>query len=278
MLVTLYVLNLRVVPKGLNPVLEQTYSTIELIVIDDGSTDNTANIIQKLSEQHGFYFECQKNQGLTRTLNKILTIAKGKYFSGLGSDDIIMADKIERQVLTMEKDDSIAVCGGGIVEINKDGVIAKKQASHPYRELSFDDLLLNRKPGLPAPTLMLRTDYFRNLGGYSTEVKLEDLYSQLLLANHGYKLVGLSDALSYYRVHPTNTYKNHAFMIENVLHTFSLFKSAKNYHLAVNKFLISMFVKVAKKDKPLAKRLLKQINKKYYSFRVLKGLFRLLTT
>ena len=265
------------IEQSLTSVLEQTYPNIELVVIDDGSTDNTANIIQKLSEQHGFYFERQKNMGLTRTLNKALAMAKGKYFAALGSDDMIMSDKVEKQVVVMERDESIAVCGGGIIEINQDGVHAKKQSSHPYRELNFDDLLLNRKPGLPAPTLMLRADYFRNLGGYSTKVRLEDLYSQLLLANYGYKLVGLSDALSYYRVHPTNTYKNYRFMLDNVLHTFSFFKTTKNYDLAVNKFLTSMFVKVAKKDRQLAISIFKQIAKQYYSFRLLKGFFRLLT-
>ncbi len=261
----------------LNSVLKQTYPAIELLVIDDGSTDDTPNIIQKMSEQHGFYFERQFNKGLTRTLNKALAMAKGKYFAPLGSDDMIFPNKTQIQVDVLEKDDSIAVCGGNIIEVDQDGKQRKKQAFHSYRELNFDDLLLNRKPGLPAPTLMLRTDCFRDLGGYNTEIRLEDLYSQLLLAQNGYKLVGVDEVLSYYRVHSTNTYKNFQFMVDNVLQTFSLFKSAENYDRAVNKYLISMFVKTANKDKQLAKKLLKSIDKKFYSIRILKGLYRLLS-
>ncbi|MEO1944404.1 MAG: glycosyltransferase family 2 protein [Candidatus Thioglobus sp.] len=266
------------IEESINSALQQTYPNIELIVIDDGSTDSTPDIIEKLSMQHSFYFKRQKNEGLSSTLNKILAMAKGKYFAPLGSDDCILEHKTETQVVVMEVDNNIALCGGNIIEIDHTGKKSTRTKLPKRRELTFDDLFLNLKPGLPAPTLMYRTEHFKHVGGYESNIRLEDVYSELLLAYSGFKIVGLEETLAYYRVHPNNTYKNYQFMLDNVLQTFAMFKEAKTYETAKNKFLISMFVKVARKDKTIAKNILSQINPKYYSFRVIKGLYRLLTS
>ena len=73
-------------------VVRQTYTNFELIVFDDGSSDNSPVILEQLSRQYGFYFQAHENIGLSKTLNKALAMAKGKYVSPLGSDDMLLLD------------------------------------------------------------------------------------------------------------------------------------------------------------------------------------------
>ena len=68
--------------------LNQTYKNIELIVVDDGSKDNSASILKQLKEKYNFYLEIRENNGLVKTLNYILkNLVHGKYVCVLDSDD-----------------------------------------------------------------------------------------------------------------------------------------------------------------------------------------------
>ncbi len=259
----------------INSIVLQTYSSIELIVLDDGSNDDSAAILQRLSEQHGFYFEHQQNIGLPATMDKALAMAKGKYFAVFESDDIAMLDRIEKQVRYMEQDETIGLCAGNMLKINDAGVLLKKQQFHDYRELQFDDLFLNLKPGCATPTMMLRTDSVRAVGGYNLQLKVEDVYIQLKISEAGYKIISINDICCYYRIHDSNMHKDLHFMVENVLLTFACFKDRENYQLAVNKFLESMFLKAAKKDKKLAWELFNRIKPKRFSTKLVRGLIKL---
>lgn len=260
----------------LSSLLQQTYPNIELIVFDDGSTDNTPNIIESIREERSFYFEKRKNHGLTRTLNDILKIAKGKYFTVLGSDDIAMLDKIEHQVDLMESDESIGICGGNVLLIDQAGTITPKQKMHSSHHLNFEDIILNKKAGAAAPTLFFRTDDLRDVGGYNEKVALEDLYIILKVSEKKQNMLFSNRVLAYYRVHPTNTYKNLDFMSKGIFETLDHFKDSPYYPAAQQNAFVSLFIKASKRNKPLAKKLLKGIKLKNYSFRVIKGLARLL--
>lgn len=260
----------------LSSLLQQTYPNIELIVFDDGSTDNTPNIIESIHKESSFYFEKRQNHGLTQTLNDILKIAKGKYFTVLGSDDIAMLDKVDNQVELMESDDSIGLCGGNILRIDQYGVITPKQKMHPTQQLNFEDIILNKKPGPPAATLFFRTDILRSVGGYHGKIKLEDLYIALKIGEQNHKIVFSNRLLAYYRLHPTNTHKNLDFMGKSIFETLDHFKDSPYYHAAQQNAFVTLFIQSSKRNKPLAKKLLKGIELKNYSFRVIKGLARLL--
>ena len=266
----------RYIKQCLTSLLQQTYKNVELIVFDDGSTDNTANIIEGFHKTHKFHFEKRPNSGLTPTLNAILKLAKGKYFTVLGSDDIAMLDKTEKQVALMEQDESIALCGGNILKIDQHGTLSSDQKTRAAHELDFKSLMLNTKSGLPAPTLFFRTDILRKVGGYHEEIKLEDVYIALKISEPGHKLFFMNDVLAYYRIHPENTYKNLIFMSDSILATLDQFKSSPFYLPAQQKRLVSLFIKASKRNKPLARTLIKKIKLKNYSIRVAKGVLRLL--
>lgn len=257
-------------------ILKQSYPNIELIVIDDGSEDNSVEIIKKLQNDYGFIFEIQENMGLAKTLNRAIGIARGKYIVSFGSDDVMFLDRIEKQVTFLEAHPEIDICGGNILVIDERGEVLRKQKIFGYRELEFEDLLTERKPGIPAPSAMVRASAFENEGGYDPEIPLEDMYMWFKLTNRGYRVAVLNDVLAYYRKHGKNTYKNQRYMLDCMLKTYEPYKTHEKYDAAVNKFLISIFSKASKTDFQLAMEVFGKISPKFYSRRVIKGFFKLL--
>lgn len=255
-------------------VLQQTYRNIELIVIDDGSRDESPQLLASLAAQHGFRLELQANQGLSRTLNRGIALATGKYLCTVGSDDILMLDKTEKQVAFMEAHAQIAVCGGNQLVIDSDGVVInKRQRFHPARELNFDDIFLSRKTLIPASSAMMRRDVLLREGGYDPDIPLEDMYMWFKLTARGHTIAALNDVLIYYRKHESNSYKNAEYMVASMLKTFAPYAGHAQYTQVVNNYLISMFLRAAKYDRKLALNILRRVSVARYNLKVLRGLF-----
>ena len=77
------------VGEAIESVINQTYSNIELIVINDGSTDNSDNVIKKLQKKYNFKYINQHNQGIIAVRNQAINVAKGEYLVQLDADDYI---------------------------------------------------------------------------------------------------------------------------------------------------------------------------------------------
>lgn len=257
-------------------IIHQTYNNIELIVIDDGSTDNSPEILDDLSQQYQFYYEHQENMGLTRTLNKALEKAKGQYIAPLGSDDIIMLDKTAKQVAFLEQRNDIAVLGGNILVIDEQGIIKPKQKFAAYHEEDFNSIFLNPKKIPAAPSVMIRADALRSVNGYSTESNLEDIDLWLKITHAGFKIAILNDILCYYREHPSNSYKDYRFMTESLLQIYSRYENEPEYLQVKNQILLRMFLKVAKKDRQYAWEIMKQISPRYYKLKFFRAFFHML--
>jgi len=266
------------IKESLLSVLNQTYQNIELIVFDDGSVDKSAGIIEELSKEYHFFFQRQENIGLTATSNKAIELCKGKYVAFLGSDDVFFDDKIEKQVQYMETREDIAGCGGNIVFIdNKSTVLERQKNRKPYREIDFQTMFMNRKAGPPAPTAMLRLNVLREIGGYDPDIRLEDLYLWLKITHCGYRLAMLSADMVYYRKHASNTHKDFKFMADSMIKIYEQYSEEQKYQAAINKVIISMFLKTSKLDKRYALTLLRKINLRFYSLKVLRGVWALIT-
>ncbi len=257
-------------------VLEQTYKNIELIVFDDGSVDKSADIIETLSHKYHFFFQPQENIGYTSTLNKAIKLCKGKYIAFLGSDDLFLEDKIEKQVQFLETRDDIAVCGGNMVYIDMHGSIKTKQKKVPYYEVDFTTLFHNRNLGPAASSAMIRLDVLHEVGGYDSQIALEDLYIWLKITHQGYKLAILDNVMIYYRKHGLNISKQYKFLADSIIEVYEQYHAEKDYPSAMNKVLISLFLKTSKLDKQYAFGLLKRIDLRYYNFKVLRGIFALI--
>ncbi|WP_409283293.1 glycosyltransferase [Pseudomonas protegens] len=259
-------------------VLNQTYSNIELLVVDDGSSDDSVERIQSLQVLHGFDFRVQQNQGLTNTLNGAIARAKGSLIVPFGSDDIMLPERIATQVAYLDGKPEVGICAGNIELIDSDGNLFpenRQRRDVPFRRLDFDDMFLERKPYPPAPTLMIRREALEKVGGFDPNIRLEDLLIELKITHAGYFIDGLNVLMARYRKHATNSYKNHRFMIDNILRTYALFSEHPLYEEVRYKFLSSMFLKVSNRDRKLARELLAQIPFKAWNKKTWRGLARL---
>ncbi|ENO89916.1 group 2 family glycosyltransferase [Thauera linaloolentis 47Lol = DSM 12138] len=260
---------------SIGSVLAQTYPSVELLVVDDGSSDDSVERIRGLQARYGFDFRAQPNQGLARTLNDCVARARGSLIAPFGSDDIMMPDRLAIQVAYLADKPEVGICAGNIQSIDGEGrVIARRERVRSFRRLSFEDVFDSDIPGAPAPTLLFRKEALDRVGGFDPEIRLEDLLIALKITRAGYFIDVLPDMLAQYRVHETNTYKNRRFMIDNVLKTYDQFRDHPSYARVCARFLNSMLLKCARDDKNLAWELVREIPFRYWNMKTVRGLLR----
>ena len=259
-------------------ILIQTYPHIELLVVDDGSTDDSVERIGRLQAEHGFDFQVQQNQGLTRTLNSAIARAKGELIVPFGSDDVMLPERLAKQVAYLADKPEVGICAGNIELIDSEGKLfpeARQRRDIPFRRMDFDDVFMERKPYAPATTLMIRKEALDKVGGFDPEIRLEDLAIELKITHAGYYIDCLGEVLACHRKHMTNSSKNHRFMIDSILRIYELYSDHPQYEFVRTRFLNSMFLKCSNRDRNLARDLLAQIPFKHWSKKTWRGLMRL---
>ena len=188
----------------------------------------------------------------------------------------MLLGRIATQVAYMQDKPEVGICGGNIRIIDSNGnYVPERDKIRTHRRLNFDDIFLNTKSGIPAPTLLFRRKALEDVGCFDTEIKLEDLLIELKITHAGYVIDVLEDVLAQYRIHGSNTYKNYQFMIDNVLRTYSKYQDHPDYSKARSRFINSMALKCARKDKKLARELLKQLPFRSWDSKSLRAIMRL---
>lgn len=99
------------VGSAIRSITDQTYRNFELLIIDDGSTDGSAAVIQGIDDQRIVYVKNDTNLKLITTLNKGLNLAKGKYIARLDADDLAMETRLQEQVNFMEQNPQVGLSG-----------------------------------------------------------------------------------------------------------------------------------------------------------------------
>lgn len=186
-------------------VLNQSYRNIELIVFDNGSTDGSRRELQALEREFGFKLVLQENVGLVRALNRGLLMAQGKYFAVLATDDIWLPRKTEIQVDFMEREQEVQLVFGAIEFIDENGVAVSPVSRRGsfVGDVSFE-MIMTVPKSTNGPTVMLRTETLRAMGGYDERFLVEDFPTVAKFTRNGYRVVGLPDALTKYRRHGNN--------------------------------------------------------------------------
>ncbi|MBN1684349.1 MAG: glycosyltransferase [Gammaproteobacteria bacterium] len=152
----------------LNSIFAQTYNDYEVIVVDDGSTDGTKEMISKLNLPIRYFWK--KNEGDAATRNKLIELAIGKYISFIDSDDLLYPDSIERLVASIKPYGESAIGYGGYVQIDAEGQeIKTKQKKLPSGFITaplFQEILVHSCGSIfPRKVLTER-------GGFNTTLKV----------------------------------------------------------------------------------------------------------
>lgn len=172
----------------INSVLKQTYPNLEIIIIDDGSIDNTFSLVKSFIKENNLsnvFVESQTNSGPSAARNRGIMMAKGEYIAFLDSDDSWAYDKIEKQVRFFhEYKDAVLV--GTLVE--------NKVCKRIIEYVSFKRLLL--KNCFPTPTVMCRSFIFKKFL-FNTKQKYSEDYRLWLQIAELYPCYLLNECLTY---------------------------------------------------------------------------------
>jgi alpha-1,3-rhamnosyltransferase len=226
------------VQETIQSVIDQDYENIELIIIDDGSKDNSVEVIQEMipaCEERfvRFEFRYRPNKGLCATLNEALEWCEGEYFSPLASDDIALPHKTSFLINKHQQYDAAVVFGSARkFNIEKEGKDLLLNCEHTLKDLMF----IKNMPAAPAS--LMRTDIIRNVGGFLEGIALEDLYMWLKLTSNGEKLYSFPEVVVKYRDHEANTIKRFKFMHEQRMRVLDIFSENSFYKKAKAKSII----------------------------------------
>lgn len=188
------------VKQCIESIVGQTYKNIELIVIDDGSTDDSVEVIKQLQKIHGFTFFSQKNIGLTRTLNKaIQEYVSGVYLCLCASDDYYESTKVEKMVSFLESNQNMPVCYCRSTFVDENNDVVRSATGTANRFLKggeiFGQIINQKLHFLPG---MVRFDVYNELGLYSEEIWTEDFEFNLKVSAK-YPIGFVDEYLNFYR-------------------------------------------------------------------------------
>ena len=151
---------------SINSILKQTYSNFELIIINDGSKDNSEDIIKIFTDTRIKYYY-QTNHGLAQTLNYAISLAKGIYLARMDQDDISMPERFEQQVSFLEKYPDYAIVGTW-ADIWVDNEPSKRCHKHPSESYILKFHLLFDNPFVHS-SMMIRKSTIDEVGLYCTD-------------------------------------------------------------------------------------------------------------
>ena len=186
----------RYLATAIDSVLAQEYPRIELIVIDDGSTDESPKILKKYGTR--FHWEIQVNQGQVTTMNRAWAMSQGEILGYLSADDLLLPGAVSTSVscLRQNPDAVLAYCDFNLIDPDSAVVRRVRTPEFDYREM------VTKMICAPGPGAFFRRSAFDKTGGWHTGFKQNlDYEYWLRLGLHG-RFVRIPEVLAAYRVHP----------------------------------------------------------------------------
>lgn len=189
--------------QAIESVLAQTFRDFELLIINDGSTDNSTAIIEKYPDPRIRILNNETNKGLYFTRWRGVHEARGDFFAILDSDDIAMPERLAIQYDYMIQNPDVAICGTRTELINSKGEVTGMSKSYSGNKnvlMIFENVLMNS-------SVMIRTELIRLVGSYK-EYDLAEDYDLALRLAEKYRIEILNEVLVKYRIHGNNTSYN----------------------------------------------------------------------
>lgn len=178
------------------------YKDVEIIIVDDGSTDSTVEIINSLSGNIKLF--TQKNSGRGMARNNGVKHAEGKYIAFLDHDDLLETSSLSERVNYLEDHQDIGWVFTDAMEFDKSGELRLFLNQFPWLNLDNDHFCQLLKGCFPlTSTIMIRSDLMRQVGGFNTAIDYGDdieLFLRLFLIS---KVGMIRKPLSRRRIHPT---------------------------------------------------------------------------
>lgn len=200
----------RYLAQAIESVLNQTFPNIELIIVDDYSTDNSKKVIESYLATDGRVraFFHNKNMGIARTANDCLNAARGTHVSFIGSDDLWVPSKLEKQLSVLKKSEDKVVWSEGDI-INAEGISTgqtftqmnacgnKPKDGRIFREIINENYIF-------AQSVLFKREFCRNLR-FNCNLKYLSDYQFMVDLAYSHDFAFIPEPLAKYRIHGKNT-------------------------------------------------------------------------
>lgn len=189
----------RYIGSAVESILGQSFSDFELLVVDDGSTDDSCGVVESYRDARIRLVRNENNLGIPRTRNKGLELARGRYIAMLDSDDCALSDRLEKQVAFLDRHTDYVEVGSWGRAMDRDGRPLSRIKKQPVSwdevkaQLLFNCCISNR-------SVMGRTAILREFGYRNDYFRCQDYELHVRLARR-YKIGNLPDILVHGRVH-----------------------------------------------------------------------------
>ena len=187
--------------EAIESILGQTFRDFELLVVDDGSTDRTADILAGYASRDGRLRVLRhENKGLATSLNIGINLAKGGYIARMDADDAAMPHRLKEQVDFMERHPEVGVLGGAAELINATGHVIHTTRP-PLEDSEIRSLMLRCCNPILHPTVVMRKEVALVSGGYRKAALDAEDYDLWLRMSERSRLANLGKPLLRYRIH-----------------------------------------------------------------------------
>jgi glycosyltransferase involved in cell wall biosynthesis len=164
----------RFLPDAVASVLAQTYADLELIVVDDGSVDDTRTVLEPFLADGRVRYFYQKNQGQSHARNHAIEHATGDFIAFLDSDDLWAPDKLEKQLAILQANPEVDIVHGDEAMIDEHGAVISLVNMKRYSGQISCYLLADNSVSIT--TALVRRRCFNEMGGFDTSVGVADDY------------------------------------------------------------------------------------------------------
>ena len=212
-LISVYITNYnyaRFLKKAIDSVLSQSFHDFELLIIDDGSTDDSKNIIECYASNPKIKIIYQHNKGLNVTNNIALRAASGKYIIRLDADDYFVSNALEQMSGKLEANPELGMVFPNYYYIDEKDQVTGEEVRHDFDN---NKVSLLDQPAHGACT-MIRTDFLNEIGGYDESFNCQDGYELWIKFTQRYEVSNLREPLFYYRKHGSNLTSNEEMILQ----------------------------------------------------------------
>jgi glycosyltransferase involved in cell wall biosynthesis len=196
----------RYINEAINSILGQTLKKFEFLIINDGSTDRTSEILQKYDDPRIAVIDNKGNISLTKSLNKGLQIAQGEYIARQDADDISLPRRLEIQAEFLDKNPDCALVGCAYYKMDENGELCSL-----VEVLSKDSDIregLKKQNWFGHGCIMMRKDAVQAVGGYDEKYKFAQDYDLWLKIAEVYKVANIEEPLYCWRSTPSGISKD----------------------------------------------------------------------
>lgn len=187
------------VAQAVQSILDQTEPRFEFLIMNDGSTDGTGDILDRFAAADSrIKVLHQENRGTIPSVNTLYDMVSTPLIARMDGDDVALPHRFASQLAFMETQPDIAVVGSNTHDMNEKGVVTEYSAEYPLDPTTIAQALKTRNV-ICQPSVMMRTDAVRAVGGYRPMYRHCEDYDLWLRLSERFALANIADKLMFYR-------------------------------------------------------------------------------